>query len=69
MSAICIFPVLPKRERLINLHALLGVFAGAVVISFCAVVMGAACYLVYAKKERGHLLPMKLIERVLKKQQ
>ncbi|GAA6020003.1 hypothetical protein JCM8202_004950 [Rhodotorula sphaerocarpa] len=44
-------------------------FKWAVVISFCAVVMGAACYLVYAKKERGHLLPMKLIERVLKKQQ
>lgn len=41
--------------------------SGAVLISFCAVVCGAACYLIYAKKERGHLVHLEWTERLLHK--
>ncbi|GAA5975498.1 hypothetical protein JCM10908_005179 [Rhodotorula pacifica] len=43
-------------------------FKWAVLISFCAVVCGALCYLIYAKKERGHLVHLEWTERLLHKQ-
>lgn len=42
---------------------------GAVLISFTAVVGGAACYLIYAKKERGHLVHLEWTERLLRHKQ
>ncbi|POY76866.1 hypothetical protein BMF94_0118 [Rhodotorula taiwanensis] len=43
-------------------------FKWAALISFCAVVAGAACYLIYARKERGHLVHLEWTERLLHKQ-
>ncbi|GAA5950123.1 hypothetical protein JCM3765_004204 [Sporobolomyces pararoseus] len=45
-------------------------FKWAVVISFASVVLGALCYLVYVRKERGHLIHLnEWTERLLTKKQ
>ncbi|GAA6008465.1 hypothetical protein JCM10207_007121 [Rhodosporidiobolus poonsookiae] len=42
-------------------------FKWAVLISFCSVFLGACSYLIYARKERGHLVHLSWTEPLLKK--
>ncbi|GAA6025360.1 hypothetical protein JCM11491_002746 [Sporobolomyces phaffii] len=42
-------------------------FRWAVVVSYASVVLGALCYLVYVRNERGHLVHLEWTERLLSK--
>ncbi|GAA5840724.1 hypothetical protein JCM5353_005745 [Sporobolomyces roseus] len=44
-------------------------FKWAVVISFASVILGALCYLIYVRKERGHLIHLEWTEKLLHKKQ